>query len=540
MTSFPGSQGYPTLSPDGKQVAFTWRREDEEVAHVYTANVDGSQPKRITDTPLGDTFPAWSPDGRRLAFVRPGKGIVIADAHGGEERGLAPAFPSFLVWSRDGKRLFYCNWTSDRSQLAIFSVDLATGNHSQVTNPPAGLEGDVFADVSPDGSQLAFGRCHQTTCDLYSMPSTGGAARLIAEGAARFSGLAWNPDGRTIVISARRRGQYQLWKVNANGSGEPELVQIAGEEARFPNFGRSPSGQPRMVYEQHISDSNIWRAKLDTAGAAGQPHRIIASTRLDSSPQVSPDGRRISFVSDRSGFDEIWTVDSEGENATEVTRMRAQGAGSPRWSPDSRQLAFDVMNTGGRAIFLVDAGGGTPRQVSQAGSAGRPSWSRDGRWIYFGDHDEAGNDQIYRVSATDRQQQRVQMTRDGGFEAFESIDGKSLFYIHNQELRRMPAGGGEPSPVTDRKIGMGMWSVTGNGVYFVDIASARVAGPFARGSKTVDLLDPQSGTINRVGSIDGTMVTNLPDFSVSPDGKALYYSVLEVSVSQIRMIEGAF
>ncbi len=148
--------------------------------------------------------------------------------------------------------------------------------------------------------------CHQTTSVTCTRCSLDRGAAMIAEGEARFSGLAWNPDGQTIVISARRRGQYQLWKVNANGSGKPELVQIAGEEARFPSFGRSPSGQRRMVYEQHISDSNIWRTRLDTArrGRRGRTGSSFHQARFEPS-QVSPDGRRIAFVSDRSGFDEI-------------------------------------------------------------------------------------------------------------------------------------------------------------------------------------------------------------------------------------------
>jgi hypothetical protein len=87
---------------------------------------------------------------------------------------------------------------------------------------------------------------------------------------------------------------------------------------------------------------------------------------------------------------------------------------------------------------------------------------------------------------------------------------------------------------------MGLWSVAENGVYFVDLTSARMNGPLARGEKPVDLLDPASGAVRRVGTIGGDLITNLPDFSVSPDGKALYYSILEVSVSQIRMIEGGF
>ena len=104
----------------------------------------------------------------------------------------------------------------------------------------------------------------------------------------------------------------------------------------------------------------------------------------------------------------------------------------------------------------------------------------------------------------------------------------------------MPVTGGAPSPVTDRQINMGLWSVAKNGIYFVDVASAHRSGAIAHGDKPVYVLDPATGVGRRIASIAGDISTNLPDFAVSPDGKDLYYSWLEVSVSQTRMIEGGF
>jgi hypothetical protein len=185
----------------------------------------------------------------------------------------------------------------------------------------------------------------------------------------------------------------------------------------------------------------------------------------------------------------------------------------------------------------VDADGGAARHWSEWGGAGRPSWSHDGRWIYFGEKDAAEVFQVFKISTTDPKQ-RVQVTKDGAFEAFESADGNILYYVHDEQLRRMPADGGAWAAVTDRRVNMGWWSVAKNGVYFVDMTSTRRFGRVDRGEKPILFLEPATGAIRRVGSIAGDVKTALPDFCVSPDGKALYYSVLEVSVSQIRMLEG--
>jgi Tol biopolymer transport system component len=211
-------------------------------------------------------------------------------------------------------------------------------------------------------------------------------------------------------------------------------------------------------------------------------------------------------------------------------------AGSPRWSPDGRRVAFDMVSQKGRAIFVVNADGGAPRQCTEWADAGRPSWSRDGRWIYFG-ADAGGSTQVFKVPS-DTRGTPSQVTRDGAFEAFESLDGKTLFYIHDKELRRMPTEGGPFAKVSNREIRMGTWSVAADGIFFVDLSEARFSESVARGPKTVYRLDPSTGASQKVASITGDLNSNLPDFCVSPDGKTLYYSIREVSISQIRMIEG--
>src|SRR5262249_58143707 len=107
--------------------------------------------------------------------------------------------------------------------------------------------------------------------------------------------------------------------------------------------------------------------------------------RDDTSPQFSADGTKIAFASDRSGSEEIWVCDSDGRNPHPVTAFSAPRKGTPRWSPDGRQIAFDALADGQRDIFVVSAEGGQARRITTEPSEEvRPSWSRDGAWIYFG------------------------------------------------------------------------------------------------------------------------------------------------------------
>jgi Tol biopolymer transport system component len=541
LTSYPGRQVTPSLSPDGAHVAFAWGGEKGEPHRIYVADVNGGEPRRLTGEGPAEAYPAWSPDGTRIAFIRSGK-LVIARASGGEEHQLAPAFTAPVAWPPDSRSVVFSDWIVSDT-VGLISADSLTGARRQLTSPSGGPS-DISPAFSADGSRIAFTRCSALgNCDVDVIPASGGQPRQITHERTNISGLAWSPDGRTIVFSSRRLGPFQLWRIPASG-GTPELIPVAGEEALFPRFSARAAERPRLVYEQEITDSNIWAAPV-TMSAAGpvevrQPARLIASTRLDHSPKISPDARKIVFVSNRSGFDELWTVNVDGSNPAAVTQMRTGSMGSPRWSPDSARLVFDATTDAGRAVFIVDAAGGTPRQWTPYGTYGRPSWSADGRSIYYHLRDK-GRYELWKASSTDSDQR--QRVAANALDASESPDGASLFFVRGQELWRMPAAGpataAEQVP-TGIPMSHGWWALAAGGVYFVDLISppAYSVFPLMKGPKAVWFYDLRTRTRRQIGTISSDLTNTLPDLSVSPDGSRIYYSTMEISVSQVRMIEG--
>ena len=127
----------------------------------------------------------------------------------------------------------------------------------------------------------------------------------------------------------------------------------------------------------------------------------LSSTQreMNSAPEFSPDGKRIAFMSNRSGNWEIWVCDSDGSNPVQLTSFRGASVIFPRWSPDGGRIAFDsdAEGDGEFHIWVTSANGGKPRRMTtDPANDGNPSWSRDGQWIYFDSH-RTGEQQVWKI-----------------------------------------------------------------------------------------------------------------------------------------------
>ena len=150
----------------------------------------------------------------------------------------------------------------------------------------------------------------------------------------------------------------------------------------------------RFAYSQFYIDTNIWRMDNTT----GESRQFIMSTQSESSPQYSPDGKRVAFRSSRSGHNEIWVADVDSPStARQLTRIGSTLTGCPRWSPDGRSIAADSRPDGPAHIFVIDASTGKPKQLTTGSSEDVvPSWSNDGNWIYFSSN-RSGTWQIWKI-----------------------------------------------------------------------------------------------------------------------------------------------
>ena len=221
---------------------------------------------------------------------------------------------------------------------------------------------------------------------------------------------------------------------------------------------------------------------------------IIAGDSGNAGPQFSPDGKHIAFMSNRSGRWQIWMSNADGSNPRQISFT--ESAGTPRWSPDGKRVAFDAPYDGGTHIFVVEAldmdREHQPRPLVEGLV---PSFSRDGKWIYFAS-ERSGDWQVWKVQVSGGEEQRV--TSKGGFAAFESADGY-VYYAKTRywspEIWRVPVNGGEEAMVSPRlrPRTWASWAVTQGGIYFVE--------DFSHGNSELSVYSPKEQQVHDLAAL---------------------------------------
>jgi eukaryotic-like serine/threonine-protein kinase len=540
LTTLPGLERSPSFSPDGNQIAFSWDG-DTGNDDIYIKLVGTGSPLRLTTSSAPDVHPAWSPDGLHIAFVRIADdegGIFIISALGGPERRIHPLkwevewdlHGAGLSWSPDGRYLAFSERSAPQAPVSLFIMSLDRSVRRKLTFPPALSIGDLAAEISADGHSVAFIRAtSRGVSDIYRVPFAGGEPTRLTTGESWLGGVAWAPGDSGLVFSSSGAALGgTLWSLPAAG-GKPERLSVGGDSATDPTISNRAN---RLAFVYQTMGANIWQLDVPNRGRAiSRRTKLIASTRHDAGPNFSPDGKRIVFHSDRSGSMEIWVCDAAGHNPLQWTSIGGRLTGTPRWAPDSHAVAFDSRTGENSDIYVTVEGGPSRRVTSEPSDDVIPSWSGDGQWIYFSSN-RTGRWEVWKTRANGGTP--VQVTRHGGFAAFESPDGRSVYYAKGQNvggLWSVPADGGDETRVMDfPEAGYwGYWALSEKGVYFVNTS----ATPHA-----ISFLDLATRRVTEIAALARPVVALYsPGLAVSPDGRRILYVQEEHLDSDLMLVE---
>ena len=540
LTTYPGIERSPSFSPDGNQVAFSWNGDNQDNFDIYVKVIGSDPPHRLTSHAAPDSDPTWSPDGRWIAFLRAldGKGeVLLMPAVGGTERKIAetqgiewdPNARS-LAWSPDSRWLAVTDRLSPADPSALFLVSVQSGERRQLTFPPAKSVGDANPAFSPGGTSLVFTRAalacgsnlHLLRLDHRLQPL--GEPQPLTSDLRAKSSPTWTADGHGLIFSAGPGFSGDLWKLPLTAPRRSVRIGTASQDAYGPVI--SPKAR-RLAYTRANIDTNIWRMEISGRRSVGPANRFIASTRIDTEPQFSPDGSRIVFDSDRSGNDEIFVCDRDGEHPLQLTSLAMGNAGTPHWSPDGHRIVFDANATGQWNVYTVNAEGGKAQVMTEGFTA---SWAGDGQWIYFASN-RTGRSQIWKLPVNGGR--AIQMTKKGGILPVESPDRQNVYYLNEEEtsLWKIPVGGAEETRVLEPVLKRAFVAVA-DGIYYITPA------PNSHRSALIRFYSTTNKTTRTVATISThEFYAGDSGLAVSPDEKWILYSQLDQLNSDLMLIE---
>ena len=484
---------YPTLSPDGRMVCFSYQGD------LWTVPSAGGIATRLTIHPAHDGYPRYSPDGQWIAFTSSREGsydLYIIPATGGNARRLtfhtAGAFPN--DWSPDGTRILFSS-AREEDSLQQCSVDVTTGVVKTLTHDDQYLR---YGAYSPDGRTIAYNRSGgigvwwrpryhgSANFDIYTRDLTTGEIRRITDYDGNDLWPMYAPDGKTLyyISDQLTPGSPNVVARTLSGGGQHLITRQVGDAIHYPNIARktgsiiyemggdiyivSPKGgvpvklniiareDDRVNNQVHLNlagsateveispdgktialviRGDIWVIPADKGGDAV---RLTTNPANDFDIIWSPDSSRIAFASDRKGNYDIYTIDVKTK-VEKVIAADPADENTTHWSPDGKTIAY--LRSGAQAglwVTNVDGSGSSRRVAESYGNnlfnvgISDYSWSPDSKWLAFSRRDVTNTVDIWIVPASKGDPINVTLYPGTNSQPEWSSDGKYLLFLSDR------------------------------------------------------------------------------------------------------------
>ncbi|MFC4822067.1 winged helix-turn-helix domain-containing protein [Dokdonella ginsengisoli] len=528
LTSDPGAEYRPHLSPDATRVAFGVFSPHEYSERLMMRSIEPSQ--RIALTQGSDSveaFPIWSPDGHRIAFSRIGPNscemFVVAGLGGAEQhvRRCQDSGSNYFDWTPDGRGLVSSERADGgKGDFELFRFDLDSGQKQVLTYERTAGAQDLDVRYSPDGRQLAFRRGLAPYSDLFVMPADGGRPRQVTHVSARIRGYAWAADNRTLVYSSDHSGMQALYAVDVE-DGHDEPLGIA--PAAYPDAARSGDA---VVYEILRTRERLKRLPLQPEGASMQ--LLAPSTGNDYGAVLSPDGRQLAFASDRSGQRQAWLYDFDSDTATQLTDTPARPILSLSWSPAADRLLAVQRNGASRQLVEIELASRRQRVLSRADeNVAFAAYAPDAQSHLMAVRLSDADTRLYRVRQAGTAQESRQLVLPSVIAAQIDPATHSLYYTSGVEpgLHRRALDGDADERVTPDTLDFPRsgWRVVGGRIWYLADLGVR--------SANLREFDPATGSGRLVTRLD--MLLQSLDFEVTKSGDALIFAPVDAEDTDV-------
>jgi TolB protein len=253
-----------------------------DISNVYRSDYDGANEIRLTVSRSIDITPTWAPDRSAFAYT-----------------SWRSGYPDILVQSLTGGPL----------------LKPARGGTPEVQN--------YLPVWSPDGNRLAFQSSRDGNAEIYTVNKDGSGLRRVTNNPSIDATPTWSPTGTQLAFVSDRTGRPQIYVVNVDGTG---LRRITNEQhCDRPTW--SPAPWNEIAYTSQQGGGN----QIAVYSFADNTTRIITDgIGSNESPAFAPNGRHLAFASDRTGREQIYLIDRDGQNLRQITRTGRNRY--PNWS----------------------------------------------------------------------------------------------------------------------------------------------------------------------------------------------------------------
>ena len=369
---------------------------------------------------------------------------------------------------------------------------------------------------SPDGRSIAFSSNRDGKYEIYVMDADGSNVKRLTNNIADDVNPMWSPDGRRILFDSERDGNREVYVMDAGGGNQ---IRLTRSNAVDSTATWSPDGNLIAFASNRDTGPpyNPYNLDIYVMNADGSNvRRIVDDPEYDVSPQWSPDGRKILFVTGRTGNFDVYEMNADGTEQRNLTADSDKADGAPIWSLDGNNIAFSRRVDGKNQIFIMNADGSNLKRVTNGGANNElPCWSPDGSKLVF-QSDRDGNWEVYAISVDG---ELAQLTDDAADDVSPdwSPDGNRLVFSSNRNGRQhiyvMNADGSSLAQITNSAAEdtEPVWAPDGKQIAFTSLRD---------GNSEIYVMDADGSNPRRL--TNDPAVDSSPRWSV--DGRILFTS----------------
>ncbi|MBV9214989.1 MAG: PD40 domain-containing protein [Acidobacteria bacterium] len=460
LTAHPGVETYAKFSPDGKWIAFTGQYDGDE--QVYVVSSSGGEPRQLTFYPsqgplaprwgMDNQVEGWTKDGRiifrseRDSWTLPVAKLYTVSPNGGPAEAMPMPTAGSGDLSPDGTKMVYSPQFRDfrpekrysgGQANKLYIYDLSTNDAKLISADTT----RAARDAMWIGNTIYYNSDKDGKFNLYAYDVASGKTTQVTRN--QDWDIRWPSSDNLNHIIYERNGELELMDVsskkamklsiNVPDDGVYKRKRMVNVASYIGSYDLSPKGE-RALFSAR---GDIFTVPIEHGGVRNLTKSSDANDRF---PNWSPDGKWISFISDKTGEEEIWVVAQDGSTPPEqvTTGGKAQRYGT-LWSPDSKKIAFSDKD--GRVYVTTVATKQTQMIVDAPnGQINDYTWSPKGNYIAFSMQGANGLNSVYIWSAADNKNTRVTPVMfNANSPAFEP-SGNYLYFLSDHEFAPQISG----------------------------------------------------------------------------------------------------